>query len=153
MKESMTAANAAQNGKKTMTVKDVVDAYDVLKTLKITKLPREGQLAVLRASRALKTAATEFDDFVKDARERLKPDNFDTIVEMSQRFDSLTEAEKAEVNYAAQKYQRAVDECATAERGKTVEVDSFEPFTEEWIADIAAGNDLSVQALLLLGDI
>lgn len=151
MEKNMTAATAAQNGKKTMRVGDIVNAYNVLKTLKIAKLPREDQFAVLRASRALKPVATAFDDFVNDARERLKPEDFDSIVEKSQRFDSLPEEEKVRVNMAARAYQNDVDECVREEYEKAVDVDAFDSLSEEAISGIATGNDtLDVQTLLLL---
>ncbi len=140
--------------KKSVKTSDAVSVYNVLKSLKIAKMAKEDQFAVLRAARALKPVATGFDDFVKDAQERLKPEGFDEIVEKSQRFDSLTDDEKREVNTVAAAYQKDVDDCVKPELDSDKEIDSFTPLSEDAIAAIATGNEhLDVQTLMLLQDI
>lgn len=140
--------------KRSVKVQDALAVYNTLKGLKIAKLDREGQFAVLRAARALKAVATGFEDFAKDAQERLKPEGFDKVVEKSQRFDTLTDDEKRAVNAAAAAYQRDVDECVRPELESVKEVDGFAPLSEDTVAAIASSNEqLDVQTLMLIEDV
>jgi hypothetical protein len=58
---------------------DVRNAFNLLNTAKLTKLESAGKFKVIRAIRVLKQIATAFDEFQKDALERLKGDNHDEI--------------------------------------------------------------------------
>ena len=139
--------------KKTMKTSEVVSLYNVLKGLKIGKLPKEGQFKVLRAAKAFKPIATAFEDFLSDVRERLKPEEFDAVVEKSQRFNELTDPEKIEVNDAIGKYNKTVEECVKTELDKMIEVDKVELFGEDNLAILAEVNDLDVQTVLMLENI
>ncbi|MDE6236307.1 MAG: hypothetical protein K2M45_00380 [Muribaculaceae bacterium] len=130
-----------------------VSCYNVLKVLKIRKLPKEGQFKVLRAAKAFKPIATAFEDFLSDVRERLKPEGFETVVEKSQRFNDLTDPEKIEVNDAIGKYNKTVEECVKTELDKYVELDSVELFGDDNLAILTEANDLDVQTVLMLEDI
>ncbi|MDE6538543.1 MAG: hypothetical protein K2M13_11005 [Muribaculaceae bacterium] len=139
--------------KKRMKTSEVVSLYNVLKGLKIGKLPKEGQFMVLRAARVFKPIATAFEDFLSDVRERLKPEDFDTVVEKSQRFKELTDEEKVAVNEVIGKYNKNVEECVKTELDKTIEVDKVELFGEDNLAILAEVNDLDVQTVLMLENI
>lgn len=142
------------NEKKSVKTQDALSVYNVLKSLKIAKLSKADQFAVLRAARALKPVAIGFEDFVKDAQERLKPEGFDSVVEKSQRFDTLSDEEKRAVNEAIGAYQKDVDECVKPELESVKEVDAFEPLSEEALSGIASANEhLDVQTLMLIEDV
>ena len=142
------------NEKKSVKTQDALSVYNVLKSLKIAKLSKADQFAVLRAARALKPVAIGFEDFVKDAQERLKPEGFDGVIEKSQRFNTLSDEEKRAVNEAATAYQRDVDECVKPELDSFKEVDCFEPLSEDAISGIASSNEhLDVQTLMLIEDV
>lgn len=142
------------DSKKKVKTADAVSAYNSIKALKIGKLPKEEQFKVLRAARILKPIAAGFEDFVKDAQERLKPDDFADIADKSQRFAELTDEEKIAVNKAAAAYQRDVDECVRPEFESEKEVAWFEPLSEDSFAQIASENEsVDVQTLLALQDI
>lgn len=139
---------------KSVKTQDAVTVYNVLKGLKIAKLAKADQFAVLRAARALKPIAAGFEDFAKDAQERLKPEGFDAVVEKSQRFAMLGEEEKSAVNAAFNAYQKDVDECVRPELESVKEVDSFEVLSEEALSGIASANEqLDVQTLMLIEDV
>ena len=141
-----------KTGKRLIKTSQAVSLYNVLKGLKIGKLPKEGQFRVLRAAKAFKPAATAFEDFLSDVRERLKPEGFDALIEKSQRFKTLPEEEKATVNEALGKYNRDIDECVKSELDKEVEADTVESIGDEALALLAEANDLDVQTMLMLED-
>ena len=137
--------------KKTVKVKtsDAVAVYNILRKLNIARLKKEDAFVVLRAANRLKPAASAFEEFVKDAQERLKPEGWD---ERSQKFDSLPDAEKAEFNKAASAYQKDVEECVKTELEKEIEIETA-LLGEEGLADIIASNDkLNVEAIMLIED-
>lgn len=139
--------------KKTVKTQDVVNGYAILKTVKIGKLDKADQFKVIRNARALKPVATAFDDFVTDARERLKPEGFDEIIEKSQRFKTLSDEERADVNVAIMKHNKEVEDCVRAEAEKEVEIEMPETLSEAALSGIVTENNLDVQSMMLLMDL
>lgn len=140
--------------KRTIKTADAVSVYNILKGLKISKLKKEEQFAVLRSARALKPIAMAFEDFVKDAQERLKPENFAKMEERRERFGELTDDEKRELNMFYMNYQKDIDDCIRPELESEKEIDSFAPLSEEALSGIASANEnLDVQTLMLIEDV
>lgn len=140
--------------KKTIKTADAVSVYNVLKGLHISKLVKEDQFAVLRAARALKPIAVAFEDFVKDAQGRLKPENFAKMEERRERFETLSDDEKRELNRFYLSYQKDVDDCVRPELESEKEIDVFSPLSEEALSGIASANEnLDVQTLMLIEDV
>lgn len=148
-----TEKKAEKTAKKTMKTSEAVSLYNILRGLKIGKLPKEGQFRVIRAARAMKPAATAFEDFVADARERLKPEGFDAALEKRRDFDNLSEEEKREINETVSKFNKDIDDCVHVELDKAVEVDPVEPLGEDALALLAEANDLDVQTVMLLEEL
>lgn len=139
---------------KTMKTSEVVGVYNVLKSLKISKLKKEDQFAVIRAARALKPVATAFDDFIKDAQERLRPVGFDAVDEKRGRFEHLTAAEKEEVTAAVHSYNKDVNDCVQTEADREVEVGDFTRVSDDVIAGLVAGNEgLDIETVMILQDV
>lgn len=139
---------------KTMKTSEIVGVYNVLKSLKISKLKKEDQFAVIRAARALKPVATAFDDFIKDAQERLRPAGFDAVDEKRGRFEQLTAAEKEEVTAAVHSYNKDVNDCVQTEADREVEVGDFTRVSDDVIAGLVAGNEgLDIETVMILQDV
>ncbi|MBD5237381.1 MAG: hypothetical protein HDS62_07620 [Bacteroidales bacterium] len=138
--------------KKTMKTEKAVALYNLLKGLKVGKLKGEMQYAVLRNARALKSVATSFEDFLSDARERLKPGEFEEVIEKFNRFDTLEEGEKQEVNRIIMDYQKRVDECVHEELEREQEIDPLTALDDEALTALSAGNELTVEQLLTLSE-
>lgn len=142
------------NRKVTVKTGDAVSVYKIVtaKGFSIRSLKKEDMFAVLRAANSLKPVAESFQGFLKDAQERLKPEDFDALMEKAERFDTLAADEKREVNKAVQAYNKDVDDCVKTELEKDTEVEAFARLSEDAIAGIASSNDLDVAALMLLQD-
>ena len=129
--------------KKTIKTRQAVSAYNVARNLKFGKVERGDVFTLLRATNALKPTVTAYEDFVKDAQERLKPEGFDSIAAKFQAKEELTAKEQA----AVEKYNNDVSDCVEAELEKVVEVE-YEPLGEDGLYALAAANEnLTLEAM------
>lgn len=126
----------------------IVDAYRKITPAKLTKMESAERSAILLAIRQLKKVATEYDDFLKDAQEKLKPDGFDAIVGKIQKNEGLTVEEASAFN----KYSKELDECMKPVADKEVELD-FEPLSDAAMAHFIESNDFSVNDIFAIEDV
>lgn len=145
MKENKENAQAEGRAVK---VNDAVTAYRLINPAKLTKMETEERFAVILATRQLKKVATDFDELVKDAQEKLKPEGFDAIVEKVQGKKELTSSEQETLN----KYNKDVTDCVQTELDKEVEFD-FNPLSEDALGRFVESNDFSVSEIMLIGDV
>lgn len=110
--------------KKNVKTSEITEVYNILSKAKLTKMETQEKFGVVRTLGQLKSAATDFEDFRKEAHERLRPEDFEEIKKKVQAFDSLSEKEKMAVNKAVMDYDKAVADCIAeeAEREQEVEV-------------------------------
>lgn len=130
------------------TTNDIVTAYRLVNTAKLAKMEDAEKFALIKIVRQLKKVGTDFDDFLKDAQERLKPEKFDEIVGKLQSKEDLTTEEQNALN----KYNKNVQDCLKDELEKEVELD-FEPLSEEAIGRFISSNDFSVSDILIIEDV
>ena len=102
---------------------DIVNAYNVLNAAKLSKLADADKFTVIRAMRALKPIYTGYEDAVKDAQERLKPEDFDALqrraadwnaTHKDKQLKDLTPEERTTlegINTAFRDYTSKVEEC------------------------------------------
>ena len=150
----------APKGKVAVKADTAIAAYGLLTTpktqerdgMKLSGLDTKDIFTVLRAANALKPVAVAFEDFRKDAQERLKPEGWDGKVE---RFAEATDEEKAEINKAAMEYNDRVNECVATELEKEKEVDAYERLSEEAFGKLVRDNGhlLDVRSILLLQEV
>lgn len=134
------------------TTETLVTAFNAIKTAKLTKMSAGDKFAILRALRALRPVAEGLGQLAEEAREKLRPENFEAIQEMAGRFDSLTDAEKASVNLAVGEYNRAVNECLRRELATEHEI-SVGPLSEEGFTALLDSNDFEAGMAALLQDV
>ena len=65
------------------TVKQVVDCYKALGEAKVTKLEEGEVVKIVKARKAMRAIANDFDDFCKDAQEKTKPENYEKLAELN----------------------------------------------------------------------
>ncbi len=151
--------------KVTIKADKAIAAYNVLNTQKNAQTGKEGFklsaletkdiFIVLRAINALKPIATAFEGFQKDAQEKLRPENWEEVVEKSQKFKDLSDEEKIAVNKAVMDYNGNVSECIASELEKEKEVDAYERLTEEGFGLLVRENGhlLDVPSIVLLQEV
>lgn len=140
-----------------MKTKQVVEAYNVLGGAKLTKMEDKDKFTVIKAMRQMKPVATGYEDFVKDAQEKLKDEHFDDMRGKAQKWQeegdktALTVDERIEVNAYFAAYNKRVNDCLKEEREKEVEL-GYGRLDEEAFGKLVASNDFDVNTILLLGD-
>ena len=149
--------------KVTVKADKIVAAYQILTSPKtqekpgivISSLDTSDIFKVVRATNAFKAVAVAFEDFRRDAAERLRPENWDEIVEKANRFKELSDEDKIAVNKAISDYNRQIDECVASELEKDKEIDAYEHLSEDALGTLIKSNGhvLDVPAILLLNEI
>lgn len=124
----------------------MIVAYRILNNAKLSKMDGKEKYLVIRAMKQLKPVATDYDDFLKDAAQRLRPDGYEAI-EAKQDKD-LTEEEREVVD----KYNTEISECVREELNKEVEL-GYKPLTEEAFGRFADSNDISLAELMAVDEV
>lgn len=60
--------------KKSLTTESIVIAHNSLKGARLTRLDTQEKFTVIRAMRALRPVASSLQEFIEDAREKLRPE-------------------------------------------------------------------------------
>ena len=136
----------------------IVAAYNVIAGSKLTKMNGDGKIKVVKIIKAMKPVATDYEDFRKEALERLKKEDFGVKAEKVQQWQkegentTLTATEKAELNQYFADYQMEVDKCLKEEAEKDHDL-SFTKLTGEEFQQYAESNDFTAGQLNELMDL
>lgn len=150
--------------KKTFKTEKVLAAYHLLGSAKYGKLSDEDKIKVWKIARALKPIATKYDEDMKDAAEKLKPEGFDENLRKASEYERVTkdkeaDASKLEMGAAEfgdfikelQKYNRLVNDAVREFADKEVEL-TFDTLSEEAFGKLMASNDWTVEQAETAGD-
>ena len=148
-----------------MKVIDIVTAYAALSGAKLSKLEDKEKFALIRAMKALKPIHNDYEDFVKDARQRLKPDDFDARLHEAEQWDAthkdmaisdLTPKEKERLKGIKgyfDDFNRRVEECVKDEAQKDVSPD-YARLAEGAFGRLLESNpDWTMDRIVLLSDV
>lgn len=136
----------------------IIAAYNALVGSKLTKMGGEGKIKVVKIIKALKPIATDYEDFRKDALERLKPEGFDEMVKKAEQWQkdgentTLTATERAGINQFFADYQMEVDKCLKEETEKEHDLE-FAKLSEDEFTQFADSNDFTAGQMIELMDI
>lgn len=108
---------------KTLSIEKAVAAYSQLAAAKLNACKASEKFVVIKATAALRPIAEKYQSIARDAQERLRPDNWEQLVEQSKRWTELSDADKAAHNEAVYKYNAEVEECLAEELSKEAEVE------------------------------
>ena len=127
-------------------VKHIVEAYKILGEAKVSKLEEADVIKILKARKAMRPIAEEFEAFLKDAQEKFKPENWNEIQEKVAQWQkegektTLSEEERIEINNALIGYQSAINKAINEELGKKVEI-GVEKLSEGSDVKLMSAND------------
>lgn len=133
--------------KKTTTEKAVV-AFRILNNAKLGKMKDGDKFNSVKIMKELKPVATGYDDFIKDAAEKLKPEGIEEIQEKVQSQSKLTADERK----IWEKYDSDISKCVQEELGKELEF-NFQPLSEEGFKGLIASNDFTLAEILALNEV
>lgn len=137
---------------------EIVKAYRTINDAKLTKMEDADKFRVIKAIRQMKPVVTSFEDFVKEAQERLKPEDFDTMQKKAQQWQEegdkspFTVEERREINRYFTDYNAKVEECVKEEAEKEHEL-TYERLSEEAFGKFIASNDYDVKTIMELEEV
>lgn len=109
-------------------IKQVIEAYKLLGEAKVTKLEESEVIKVVKARKAMRPIADEFEAFLKDCQDKFKPENWDELQKKVQQWQqegektTLTEAERIEINKAIIDYQSKINTAINEELNREIEI-------------------------------
>lgn len=129
-----------------MKLKSIIAAYKALGEAKVTKLEASEVLKIVKARKAMRPYAKDYDAFLKDCQEKFQPKNFEEIQEKVQKWDSLTDDEKKVVNKVLIEYNNAINSAILEEIEKDIEL-NVEKLSEDSLAKIIQENGWELKKL------
>ena len=141
----------------TMTTNEIVGLYKVLSEAKLVKMEEADKYSVIKILRKLRPTAESFETYQKDARERLKPENWDEVIAKVQQWQNegeettLTEEERRKINMAIMTYDRSVNSCIVEELNLEVDVE-FNKLSEAAFEKLFASNEWDAKTALFVAD-
>lgn len=136
---------------------EIVKAYRIINEAKLTKMEDADKYKVIKAIRAMKPIATSFEDFTKDAQERLKGEEFANMQKKAEQWQkegektTLTMDERIAINRFFTDYNKRVEECVKDEAEKEVSPE-YGRLSEEAFSKLIGSNDWSVKEILAVMD-
>lgn len=132
-----------------LTTEDILSINNVLSGAKIAKLKDQEKFTVIRILKEFKPTVKSYDEFVKDAMEKLKPEGYEEIEAKAQTAsNSLTPKERAAINA----FNKSVMACTESELKKEVEL-SFTLLNESGLKHLMESNDFTIAQCACLYDI
>lgn len=134
---------------------EVLAIYEIVKAAKVTKMEDADKFKVVKALKTMKPVATDFDEFKKDALDKLKSEDHDAMTEKAQKWQSegenttLSVEERAELNKYFNEYNNKVLECVREEAEKDIEL-SIEKLNDESFQKFVASNDWNTEQALAI---
>lgn len=129
-----------------MKVKDIVTAYKALGEAKTATLEMADILAIVKARRAMRPIVEDYEAFVKDVVEKMKPADFDKLVEIEQRLNEATDEEKQHHLKGVIAYRMACDKACNEEFSKDVDIE-LGKLSEDAQAKLLKENEWNVGKL------
>ena len=150
----MATEKNTKKGKRTKELKtrQIVAINNILSRVNILGLDKDTQIAILRIGMIVKPHAQAFDEYQKDAVNRLKPQDYDQLEEKQSQLDTLPPEERASVTAAITAFNRSILPILDAQLDKTVtlQYDAIPVLSLESVAEIGSNNKIPVSELLLI---
>jgi hypothetical protein len=129
-----------------MKLKELIAAYKTLGEAKVTKLEPSEVLKIVKARKAMRPFAEEYEAFLKDCQEKFKPVTWDEVQAKAQKWETLTDDEKKDLNNVLMEYNNKINSAILEEIEKEVEV-SVEKLNEDSLTNILQENGWEVKRL------
>ena len=147
-----------------MTTDQIASAYNLINPAKLSKMEDADKFKVIKGIRVLKPISESFEAFIKDARERLKDEDYPSMEERANQWNKKYKDAKLrseipaeeikeleEINAYLKEYNDKVNECIQEEADKEHEI-TFEKLNEDAFVKFIASNDFDVKTIVELQD-
>ena len=144
-----------------MKIKECIEAAALLKTAKVTKMEDADKLTVVKAMRALKQVASEYESLYNDMQEKLKGEYHTEMMNRAKLFNEHyaqtpynelsagVRKEREELNAYFMDYNSRLAAAMKEEEEKEVSPE-YNRLTEDAFGKLIASNDFSVEQILNL---
>lgn len=126
---------------------EIIELYKMLVTAKLPKLNDGNQVKLVRLYNILKSVITPLEELEKDAREKLKDENFNEMAAIGQRLtngdNTIDENDKRKVHEYFNNYAKQIEECLKPELEKTHNIE-MPKLSDEDFAQLTVANDFSL---------
>ncbi len=136
----------------------IIEVYPLLDKAKLSKMETADRKGLIKAMHAMKKVTTDFNDFRDDAVKRLRPEEFDKVEEVINKFQAMDNKGKQEVFNSAEyqeafkangEYNTAINDCLKEEVEKEVELDST-ALSEEAVDRLIDSNDWTLGQIMAI---
>ena len=141
-----------------MKTKDVVEAYKALKNAKLTKVPTNAKMKIIKIALSLSKVSAQWDEFSKTVFEKCKGESHDAMVADLQKWQnegnqtSLPIERRIAISQYMTKYNEETARLLDEENNKEVDM-SFEKISEEVFNAIIDSNDFDIETVMPLYDV
>lgn len=134
--------------KKSVKKQTIINVYPMLNDASLGKMEVVDRFVFIKALRPLKKIYTEYSDFREDAVNRLKPENYEKIVENVQRFNQMGQEEREaalkdkEITDALQangEFNLNIEMCFRDELAREIELE-IAPLSEDAFGKLMESN-------------
>lgn len=144
---------------------DVVNAFSALNGAKLAKMEDKEKFTLIKAMKALKPIKNEYEDFVKDAREKLKGDNHEDMLKRVEEwrtkhndtkpadFTAAELKELNEINAYFNDYNKKVEECVKEEADKEVSSEYVRLSEDAFGRLLTSNDDWDVEKMMLAAEV
>ena len=147
-----------------MKTSEIYNSYELINKSKLTKMEDNDKFLIIKASKAFRPIYNEYQEFIKDAQEKLKGDSYEEYVNKYQSMqrehpglkvadltpDELSELEK--ITKYLNDFNKRLADCLNEEAEKEHEV-TFDKLSEAAFTKYVASNDFTVEEIVKLQDI
>ena len=147
-----------------MKKKDIITAYPILQQAKLSKMDDAEKITVVKAMRQMKPVYESYQDFAKDAQDKLKGDNHEEMTHEAEEWNKKYKGKPAAdipaedlerlaaINEYFTAYNRRIEKCLKEELEG--EAECTHRLTEEAFGRLVASNpDMTVGDIVTLGEI
>lgn len=148
---------------KTMKVREVAEAYQILGSAKYQKLADEDKIKVWKLARQMEPIATKYSEDVQDAQEKMKPcEDFYDQLGKARQYDQAKQKGEEELPMSADEYEKFIGEWknynqlvekAVKELAEKECDFKVEALTEEAFGKLMSSNDWNMYQVMTIGKV
>ena len=141
-----------------MKTTEIISIYELLSSAKINKVQDQGKIKIVKTVRKMKKIVDDFNSLVEDAREKLKGEKHDELIEKASRWQqegnevNLTDEEKLEINAYFSEYGSRIDEFVKEDAEKEHDL-GIAKLNEEEFDGLISSNDWDVKTIIQIQEL
>lgn len=135
-----------------VTVRQIISVYKILGDAKVSKLEESDIIKIVKSRKAMRHIVEDYEAFLKDVKEKFKPENWDELQTKIQQWQkegedtTISKSERILINKTVIDYTNKINSAVEEELNKEVEI-AINTLTEDTITKLLVDNDWEVKTL------